>query len=135
LLTVGQNSHDCKQSQTFTLALIDAFSLPSTRYMSNNEAQGFYASSKITWSDTANQNVLMEQLTGPTFVPRPWQIDATATLLDGHDLLLIAGTGQGKSSIIYLPILARPDKMTFVVTPTILLAHDHVCAAIYFDEF
>jgi len=79
--------------------------------MSNNEAQGFYASSKITWSDTANQNVLMERLTGPTFVPRPWQIDATATLLDGHDLLLIAGTGQGKSSIIYLPILAHPDKI------------------------
>jgi superfamily II DNA or RNA helicase len=59
------------------------------------------------------------------FVPRPWQIEATARLLDGQDLHLMAATGQGKSSIIYLPIQARPDKLALVVTPTILLQHDH----------
>ena len=96
--------------------------------MSNNDSQGFYASRGICWSDPCNQTTLLERLTTPTFVPRPWQIEATGTLLDGHDLLLIAATGQGKSSIIYLPIRARPDKITLVITPTNLLEHDHVCA-------
>jgi superfamily II DNA helicase RecQ len=96
--------------------------------MNDNDAEGFYASKGIIWSDPGNQSVLLERLTTSVFVPRPWQIEATARLLDGQDLLLIAATGQGKSSIIYLPIQARPDKLALVVTPTILLEHDHVRA-------
>jgi len=92
--------------------------------MSNN---AFYASKDITWSTARNQNTLIHHLTSPTFTPRPWQAEATATILDGCDLLLIAGTGQGKSSIIYLPVMARPNKITLVVTPTVLLQQDHAC--------
>jgi len=66
-------------------------------------------------------------LTSPTFTPRPWQAEASATILDGCDLLLIAGTGQGKYSIIYLPVMAHPNKITLVVTPTVLLQQDHAC--------
>ena len=98
--------------------------------MSNDTINTSYACEDITWSDPNNWRLLCEWLSSDTYTPCKWQAQGTANALDRRDILLIAGTGQGKSFIIYLPAIARPEKITpsqaincsqRVVTPPVLL--------------
>lgn len=55
----------------------------------------------------------------------PGQAEATAALLDGHDVLLVAPTGAGKSLVYQLAALLI-DGPTLVVSPLLALQQDQI---------
>jgi ATP-dependent DNA helicase RecQ len=55
----------------------------------------------------------------------PGQAEATAAVLDGHDVLLIAPTGAGKS-LVYQVAGLLIDGPTVVVSPLLALQQDQV---------
>lgn len=57
----------------------------------------------------------------------PGQADATEALLGGHDVLLVAPTGSGKS-LVYLVGGALSDGPTLVVSPLLALQQDQIDA-------
>lgn len=65
---------------------------------------------------------------------QPWQADLTQKILDGNDVVLTAGTGQGKSTLLLAPLLAKrevDDKAVGLsVVSTKALGEDQVCPII-----
>jgi hypothetical protein len=60
------------------------------------------------------------------FEPAPFQLACSAHILNGTDIFCVAATGEGKSALIYTPIIARNDTVRLVVRPTIFLEIDMV---------
>ncbi|KAJ7715202.1 P-loop containing nucleoside triphosphate hydrolase protein [Mycena metata] len=58
-----------------------------------------------------------------------FQVECSARLLDGQDVMCIASTGAGKTALIYVPLLAREGTISIVVAPTNFLQRDMVSAA------
>ncbi|KAI0043310.1 P-loop containing nucleoside triphosphate hydrolase protein, partial [Auriscalpium vulgare] len=58
------------------------------------------------------------------FEPRQFQLYDSACILNGRDVFCITATGDGKSALVYIPALARPDMITIVVEPTNALESD-----------
>jgi hypothetical protein len=50
-------------------------------------------------------------------VPRQPQLVGALATLGGHDSKVILGTGSGKTLIMVLPHLLRPDRVSIVVSP------------------
>ena len=48
---------------------------------------------------------------------KEWQLVATLDILAGHDTILNASTGAGKTILIVLPILLRPGSISITVSP------------------
>ena len=65
---------------------------------------------------------------------RDWQIDLTQKVLDGKDVMLTAGTGQGKSTLLFAPLLAKREvdgkAIGLSVVPTKALGEDQVCSVV-----
>lgn len=65
------------------------------------------------WSSTDGKTSIKTILTAAlpqwTNGPRDWQVNATAAVLDGHDQLLVAGCGEGKTAAAYLHLLVRHE--------------------------
>lgn len=70
---------------------------------------------------------------------KPWQADLTQNVLNGNDVVLTAGTGEGKSTLIFAPLLAKQEVdgkvVGLSVVPTKALGEDQVylatiCAAL-----
>jgi superfamily II DNA helicase RecQ len=57
---------------------------------------------------------------------RPWQKIVVKTLLDGSDMIIIAGTGSGKSLVFQSMMFAFPEAVVLVVSPLIALMEDQV---------
>jgi superfamily II DNA helicase RecQ len=47
----------------------------------------------------------------------PWQAHAIDKILSGHDILISAGTGSGKSLVFQSLALAEPDAVVLVIAP------------------
>jgi hypothetical protein len=84
------------------------------------------ASEETVWGRPENITELGQQLAHPDFDWHPYQLQCLAITLDGGNLLLVNATGSGKSALIYLPVLARPDKLVFALEPTNMLEEDLV---------
>jgi superfamily II DNA helicase RecQ len=50
--------------------------------------------------------------------PRHFQLYDSGRILNGTDIFCISATGDGKSALIYIPALARPEMTTIVIEPT-----------------
>jgi len=64
------------------------------------------------------------------FPLRPFQLYDSACILAGQDVFCISATGDGKSALIYIPALARPEMVTIVIEPTNFLESSlvrHIC--------
>ena len=59
-----------------------------------------------------------------------WQADLTQKVLDGNDVVLTAGTGRGKSTLLFAPLLAKQEvddrAIGLSVAPTKALGEDQV---------
>ncbi|KAF8231491.1 hypothetical protein L208DRAFT_1277116 [Tricholoma matsutake] len=60
------------------------------------------------------------------FEPDAYQLECTAKILNGCDIFCISMTGDGKSALIYMPVLVREGTITLVVSPTNFLESDMV---------
>ena len=60
------------------------------------------------------------------FEPAPWQLNCTARILNGQDVLCLSATGDGKSVLMYLASIVRKGMITLVVCPTNYLESDLV---------
>ena len=60
-----------------------------------------------------------------------WQIKLTESILNGKDVVLTAGTGRGKTTLLYAPLLAtrlhNPAAIGLSIIPTKALGVDQVC--------
>ncbi|KZP28196.1 P-loop containing nucleoside triphosphate hydrolase protein, partial [Athelia psychrophila] len=68
----------------------------------------------------------LRQLVRPSlpFDPYPFQLDCTARILDGQDVLCICETGGGKTALVVLPLIARRGTMSLMICPTNFLESD-----------
>lgn len=57
--------------------------------------------------------------------PREMQLRATVAVMTGHDLLLRAGTGYGKTLAMIIPALLNRDKVTITISPLRLIQQNH----------
>ena len=48
---------------------------------------------------------------------KPWQAHAIDKILNGHDILISAGTGSGKSLVFQSLALAEPNAVALVIAP------------------
>jgi ATP-dependent helicase YprA (DUF1998 family) len=55
-----------------------------------------------------------------------WQLDVAEAFSLGLDVLLLAGTGAGKTSPFMVPLLVDPKKTLLIVSPLKLLQDDQV---------
>lgn len=59
-----------------------------------------------------------------------WQANLTQEVLDGKDVVLTAGTGRGKSTLLFAPLLAKREvdsrAIGLSVAPTKALGEDQV---------
>jgi DEAD/DEAH box helicase domain-containing protein len=62
-----------------------------------------------------------------------WQADLTEKILHGSDVVLTAGTGQGKSTLLLAPLLAQREiegkAIGLSIAPTKALGEDQVCCS------
>jgi len=58
--------------------------------------------------------------------PHPWQREVIGKLLDGQDVIVIAGTGSGKSLCFQSLALKESDGLVVVISPLKGLMHDQV---------
>jgi len=74
---------------------------------------------KYPWT-TDEGLIRLNELVTPLlpFSPRPFQLYDSACILAGQDVFCISATGDGKSALIYIPALARPEMITIVIEPT-----------------
>ena len=74
-------------------------------------------------------SMLAEKLGYPHL--QDWQIKLTEEILKGKDVVFTAGTGRGKTTLLYAPLLAArfrdPLAMGLSVIPTKALGLDQVC--------
>ena len=65
-----------------------------------------------------------------------WQVKLTRSILDGEDVVFTAGTGCGKTTLLYAPLLAfrleDPLAVGLSITPTKALGRDQVCHSSFF---
>ena len=65
-----------------------------------------------------------------------WQADLARKIVDGNDIVLTAGTGQGKSTLLLAPLLAKRevdgDAIGLSIAPTKALGEDQVCSVANF---
>lgn len=59
-----------------------------------------------------------------------WQVKLTGSILDGKDIVFTAGTGCGKTTLLYAPLIAfrlqEPMAVGLSITPTKALGRDQV---------
>ena len=48
---------------------------------------------------------------------KEWQLEGTLDILAGHDTILNASTGSGKTMLIILPMLLRPGSISITISP------------------
>lgn len=64
------------------------------------------------------------------YEPRPWQLKAALKLLEGHDCMVVAGTGSGKSLVFALVAIAieltHSTGLIIVICPLKALQQDQV---------
>lgn len=60
------------------------------------------------------------------FTARQLQVQAVLAILEGHHVVVHAGTGNGKTLIFPAPHFILQDKVSIIISPLILLQQDQV---------
>ncbi|KAG9095978.1 hypothetical protein FRC06_009195 [Ceratobasidium sp. 370] len=76
-------------------------------------------------NDPATHHHLVSKILERTgFEAQEFQIRAAKAVLDGHDVVVHAGTGSGKTLIFAAPHFILEKRISIVISPLILLQHD-----------
>jgi len=70
----------------------------------------------------------LSRLSEEKFSKKPfgWQLEAASAVLQGKDLILDVGTGNGKTLVFNLPLLLDPKDINIMVSPLSALMIDQV---------
>lgn len=70
----------------------------------------------------------LSRLSEEKFSKKPfgWQLEAASASLQGRDLILDVGTGNGKTLVFNLPLLLDPKDISITVSPLSALMIDQV---------
>ncbi len=83
--------------------------------------------SQYDWRTESGQTLLQEVVGFRVpYEPADWQLENTARLLMGKDVLCVSATGKGKSALMYMYSMVHPNTMTVVILPTNALEADMV---------
>ena len=52
-----------------------------------------------------------------TIIPRPFQLQASLSILNRQDSIITAGTGSGKTLCLLIPISLRPNSISITISP------------------
>ena len=78
-------------------------------------------------------SMLAEKLGYPHL--QDWQVELTGNILEGKDIVFTAGTGRGKTTLLYAPLLVtrlrNPAAIGLSVIPTKALGLDQVCFLLF----
>src|ERR1700676_4740055 len=86
------------------------------------------------------KKISVEQLTAATerlfrYTPRQWQVKVALKILEGHDVIVVAGTGAGKSLIFAMVAIAAAlasfKGVVVVICPLKALQLDQVCGNLW----
>lgn len=58
--------------------------------------------------------------------PFDWQVEAALHILNGDDTILDVGTGNGKTLVFQLPLLADPQSINLIISPLSALMIEQV---------
>ena len=56
--------------------------------------------------------------------PFPYQLEAAVAIATGHDVVLVAPTGSGKTLVLAMPLLFHKTKVSIVISPLHALETD-----------
>jgi superfamily II DNA helicase RecQ len=90
------------------ISQLDTHILPSETFLGGLSLQHVSAVKRVCLiAFTLNRRVVL----------REWQLLGTLDILAGHDTILNASTGAGKTMLIILPMLLRPGSISITVSP------------------
>jgi hypothetical protein len=52
-----------------------------------------------------------------SFTAKGWQLDAAISIVEKKDIMIVAGTGEGKTLPFVMPLFAFPDQIVIIVSP------------------
>ncbi|KJA23115.1 hypothetical protein HYPSUDRAFT_602700 [Hypholoma sublateritium FD-334 SS-4] len=80
---------------------------------------------KYNWTKPDGLDLIKTKLSSyAAFTPHDFQLNCTALILNGTDVVCITATGDGKSALIYMPVMVQHGAISLVVSPTNFLESD-----------
>ena len=80
-------------------------------------SDGFLDGLSLEHASTAKRACFIAFALARHVILKEWQLAATLDILAGHDTILNASTGAGKTMLIILPMLLRPGSISITVSP------------------
>jgi ATP-dependent helicase YprA (DUF1998 family) len=68
-------------------------------------------------TDALRACLVVALITRFTIIPCHFQLQASLAILNGHDSIITAGTGSGKTLCLLIPILLRPNSISITILP------------------
>lgn len=80
-------------------------------------SDAFFAGLSPEHASEAKRACLIAFKLGRGVILKEWQLTGTLDILAGRDTILNASTGAGKTMLITLPMLLRPDSISITISP------------------
>ncbi|KAJ7588079.1 P-loop containing nucleoside triphosphate hydrolase protein [Mycena floridula] len=94
---------------------------------STPEPPNFVAFRRQNWLGPVGRNKIADAVAEKlAFSPAEYQLDCAGRILKGQDVICLAATGEGKTALVYLPLMVQANTIGLLVAPTNSLEADMV---------
>ncbi|KAJ7577408.1 hypothetical protein C8J56DRAFT_1113466 [Mycena floridula] len=94
---------------------------------STPEPPNFVAFCRQNWLGPVGRNKIADAVAEKlAFSPAEYQLDCAGRILKGQDVICLAATGEGKTALVYLPLMVQANTIGLLVAPTNSLEADMV---------